>query len=335
MPHAAHLHLPDAASPATLRKRRRARITSGGVVRDLAGLRRFDKFIVWGLRRKWHTHRFIHQHFFETLKKLGLPALWVDDAPGNNDLIGRNDLIIAANVAAAHLDPRRDACYVLHNMDERFSAAIPPAKRIGLYVYSRAGAKRHGVEKWGEAVFFDPRSRVLLQPWGTDLLPEEFRPPLPGTVRRNRLSFWVGSIWNNAQNQGNSNEIAALSRALKQVGKRFARVRFIPNAWNIGLIRHSCLAPAIGGAWQAENDYLPCRMFKNISYGHLGMSNVAGFDAILGDAAIKRHDIPAMLDAALAMTDAQFSERIAAQQERIRDYTYDRNLVRIAQAMAA
>ncbi|MGA2129174.1 MAG: hypothetical protein ABSG76_23835 [Xanthobacteraceae bacterium] len=304
-------------------------------MRDLAILRRFDKFVIWGLRRRWHTHRFIHQHFYETLRKLELPAVWVDDAPGNNDMIGSNDLIIAADVAAAHLDPRRDACYVLHNMDARFSAAIPPEKRIGLYVYSRAAAQRHGAERWGAAVFFDPARRVLLQPWGTDLLAEEFRRPLPGAVRRKRLSFWIGSVWNNAENQGNLNEIAALSRALKQVGKTFVRVRFIPNAWNIGLVRRSCLAPAIGGAWQAANDYLPCRMFKNISYGHLGMSNIAGFDAILGDAAIAQHDIPAMLDTALTMTDAQFTERIAAQQERIRDYSYDRSLIRIAQAMAA
>ena len=33
------------------------------------------------------------------------------------------------------------------------------------------------------------------------------------------------------------------------------------------------MAPAIQGAWQCVNGYIPCRIFKNISYGQWGITN--------------------------------------------------------------
>jgi hypothetical protein len=303
------------------------------VQRNPAPLRQFDKFVVWGFRRRRHSHRFIHQHFYSTLKKLGVPVAWVEDAPENNAIITKSDLVIAANIAGDHLDPTRGAHYVLHNFDDEFLNAIPFERRIVLQVYTKGVASRPGLQKWGNSIFFDPASRTLYQPWGTDLLPEEFRSPLPGSVRSRRFSFFVGSIWNNEQNQGNLTEISVLTQALKQLGKRFVHVRHIPNSWNTGLVRRSCLAPAIGGGWQVENHYLPCRMFKNISYGHLGISNISGFDSILGDTAIAADGIPEMIDAALSMSDKDFTQRIADQQLIIREHCYDKNLMRIAEAM--
>jgi len=303
--------------------------------RNLAPLRQFNKFVIWGLRRKRHTHRYIHMHFFSTLKKLGLPVIWVEDTPEGNELITKDDFVISADIAGAHLDPARGAHYVLHNFPDSFAAAIPFKRRIMLQVYTKGVASIDGVQKWRDCVYLNPSSRTLYQPWGTDLLPEEFRSPLPGSVRHRRFSFFIGSVWNNEHNQGNLNEISALSRALKQLGKKFVNVRSIPNRLNIGLVRHSCLAPAIGSTWQAESHYLPCRMFKNISYGHLGLSNIPGFDDMLSDAAITEHQIPEMLDAALSMNDKDFTQRIAAQQDRIREYSYDKSLIRLAEAMAS
>ena len=33
------------------------------------------------------------------------------------------------------------------------------------------------------------------------------------------------------------------------------------------------MAPALQGSWQCKQGYIPCRIFKNISYGALGMTN--------------------------------------------------------------
>jgi hypothetical protein len=41
------------------------------------------------------------------------------------------------------------------------------------------------------------------------------------------------------------------------------------------------MAPAIHGTWQAQKGYIACRVFKNISYGHLGVTNCkAAYDLL-------------------------------------------------------
>ena len=42
---------------------------------------------------------------------------------------------------------------------------------------------------------------------------------------------------------------------------------------NMELIQQSILAPALQTKWQVDNHYIPCRIFKNISYGKMGITN--------------------------------------------------------------
>jgi hypothetical protein len=241
------------------------------------------------------------------------------------------------NAASSHLRAFDLGQYVLHNFepaDEKLER-LDPQRRLSLQIYSRDAEARPGLERWNNVTLFDQQSRVLYQPWGTNLLPEEFHAPLPGNIRRAPFSFWVGSIWNNALNQGNRHETAQLRAGLRKAGKHFVKVRFIPNCMNTALVRHSSIAPAIAGGWQAENGYLPCRMFKNISYGHLGLSNGRAFDKVLGDASMPQKTIGEITDATLSLDDNAFVDRIAAQQAGILDHTYDKKLLNFVRAFAA
>jgi hypothetical protein len=42
---------------------------------------------------------------------------------------------------------------------------------------------------------------------------------------------------------------------------------------NMKLIQESIIAPALQTEWQIEKNYIPCRIFKNISYGKMGITN--------------------------------------------------------------
>jgi aspartate aminotransferase-like enzyme len=62
---------------------------------------KFDRIVIWGLRKRWHTHRFIHKAFYENAKKLGYKVIWVEDEKTNANLIRVGDLIekpLAANI---------------------------------------------------------------------------------------------------------------------------------------------------------------------------------------------------------------------------------------------
>jgi hypothetical protein len=42
---------------------------------------------------------------------------------------------------------------------------------------------------------------------------------------------------------------------------------------SIEIIKDSFMAPSIVGTWQKEKGYIPCRIFKTVSYGQLGITN--------------------------------------------------------------
>ncbi|MFZ2038543.1 MAG: hypothetical protein WAV11_01220 [Minisyncoccia bacterium] len=295
-----------------------------------------NKIIIWGLRKKYHTHRHIHKAFYENANKLGYKVLWLEDEKENAKYIEPNDLIISAEVIGKmvpeklkledyNLPIRGDVYYCLHNYKNIFLDKLNPAKLVRLQVYSNK-VESVSDQKWGSATYFDSKTRTLYQPWGTDLLPSDFKKPV---FNRNHFVFWIGSIWNNAGNQGNLNAIDELKVVLKQNKLKFVNLRFIPDWLNIFLIRKSRIAPAIVGKYQEDIDYLPCRMFKNISYGQLGITNVRKFKDILGNSFIEGNSIKEITEKALSLSKDEYVSKVKAQQEIVRNYTYKNSIENI------
>ncbi len=301
---------------------------------------KFNKIVIWGLRKKWHTHRFIHKAFYENAKKLGYKVIWVEDEKKNQKYIETNDLILSADpvgkmVPEKHsfeeynIPVRDDIYYCLHNFKDIFVNKLPKDKLMFLQVYNNSCEKINNIEKWGPVTFFNKDTRTLYQPWGTDLLPYEFKKPV---FRKNKFVFWIGSVWNDAQNHGNINQINELKSILIKNKLKFIHLRFIPNWLNIFFTRISRIAPAISGQKQVEVDYLPCRMFKNISYGQLGITNIRKFKDILGENFIDGNNIEEIINNALLLDEKTYIEIIKKQQEIIKNYTYKQALENILKA---
>lgn len=301
------------------------------------------RLVIWGLKKKYHTHRHIHESFFKNAKKLGLGVIWVEDELQSQKYIRPGDLIIAAEVIGKmvpektkeddyFLPVRDDVFYCLHNYkQELFKHKLRDNQYINLQFYSNEFTLSDEAEYWGPVTIFDKKTRTLYQPWGTDLLAREFLPPV---FNRNKLVFWIGSIWNDSLNRGNIAAIAALRESLAKHGLRFIRLRFIPDFLNRFFIRRSRIAPAIAGAHQVKVDYLPCRMFKNISYGQLGITNVRKFRELLGDASLPGETIEELVSYALGLTEQEYREKVLAQQKAIARYTYKDALENIERALS-
>ena len=296
-----------------------------------------NKIVIWGLKKKYHTHRHIHKAFYENAKKLGYNTIWVEDKKKNQKYIESGDLIISAEVQGKmvpekfsfeeyNLPVRKDIFYCLHNYKDIFKNHLNTENYINLQVYSDIVLNINDIKKYDSFVYFDDKTRTLYQPWGTDLLPVEFKKPV---FNNNRFIFWIGSIWNDKNNHGNIHEINELRIALNKVGLKFINLRFIPGWLNIFLIRISKIAPAIAGKHQVDVNYLPCRMFKNISYGQLGITNVKKFKDILGDNFIEGHTIKELTENSLILSRDEYIAKVKAQQEIIKRYTYKDSLKRI------
>jgi hypothetical protein len=297
---------------------------------------KIKRIVIWGLRNRYHTHRHIHKAFYENAQKLGFNVMWVEDEKDNVDVVEAGDLVISAEVVGKMVPeklsledynlPIRDGVYYcLHNYKDIFKKKIPESNLLNLQVYKSDEAEKSD-QKLGPVTYFNTKTRTLYQPWGTDLLSEEFRKPV---FNKNKFVFWVGSIWNNVLNQGNLKEIGELKSVLKKNKLWFVRLRFIPDWLNVLLIRISRLAPATAGRYQVDVNYLPCRMFKNISYGQLGITNVKKFKDILGESFIDGETIAELIENALSLSREEYLNKVSAQQEIIKDYTYKNALENI------
>lgn len=300
------------------------------------------RLVIWGLKNVYHTHRHIHQAFYKNAKKLGYNVVWLEDDKKNQKYIQSGDVIIASEVLGKmipkknvfddyNLPVRTDVQYCLHNYSDVFKNRLQKNTYINLNVY--ANLVPVGNTPLDTARHFDTKTRTLYQPWGTDLLATEFKRP---TFNKNWFVFWIGSIWNNATNQGNMREITNLKTVLKNHSIRFMQLRFIPDFLNTFFIRRSRIAPAIAGQYQVDIDYLPCRVFKNISYGHLGITNVKKFVDILGPEYVITEDKPLELVVhnVLQLSKEEYIREVAKQQETIKHYTYKKSIETILQCLS-
>lgn len=294
--------------------------------------KRFNKIVIWGMRNRWHTHRFIFQAYYKNLKKCRIPVIWVDDKEKYQKLVEKDDLIFSASgmhgkmipekmgMKDYHLPIRNDVYYCLHAESDYVIKKIDFNRSIKLKFYTDEAEQ---YTKLYEAVHFDDITKTLYQPWGTDLLPEEFDKPI---FQKNNFVFWIGSIWKGKNRQGNVNRIEDLRNILRSKHLHFIPLRFIPNSINRFLIRRSRLAPAIGGDLQVEMNYLPCRMFKNISYGQLGFSNVRKFNDIFKNYTVYDKNTEKMIDEVLALNKDEYINVVKKQQEVCKNYTIAHHL---------
>src|ERR1035437_3869402 len=242
--------------------------------------KKINRIIIWGLKYKYHTQRHIYKAYYDNAKKLGYNVLWLEDEKRSQKYILPGDLIMSQGQVGKmspekfvfedfHMPVRDDVFYCLHNIKDVFKSKLKRENYINLDIHDTSKiAKVENIEKWGPVRYFDKKTRTLYQPWGTNLLAEEFKKPV---FNDNSIVFWIGNVWNDKNNNGNLLEVAELKKVLKENKLNFIKIKVVPDFLHIILVRLSRIAPAIAGKWQVETNYLPCRMFKNISYGQLGI----------------------------------------------------------------
>jgi hypothetical protein len=152
---------------------------------------------------------------------------------------------------------------------------------------------------------------ALYLSWATDLLPEEFNYE-DINIEREKTVYWFGTI-------GLSNKIE-INKFLN--GLRKHDIKYYHNdPWTNPIdynsvktyVQKSILAPDIRGSANREYingkintganhkfiGYIPCRIFKNISYGQLGITNSKAVNELFGGNVIYSDNEEEMVDIAL------------------------------------
>ena len=110
-------------------------------------------------------------------------------------------------------------------------------------------------------------------PCATNLLPQEIHNIDVSAMKAARMTdrtFWVGSVCGGEM--GNTQELQEFAIGASKKNVQFGVLR-VPEEQAKKVLLASHTAPAIQGKWQVEKGYIPCRVFKNISYGRLPTTN--------------------------------------------------------------
>ena len=93
-------------------------------------------------------------------------------------------------------------------------------------------------------------------------------------------------------------------------------------------MQRSALAAAITGTWQAEMEYAPCRLFKNVGSGALPISNDPVVLRIFGDVGLHNGDFAGLIESGRSLSFAERRERTMHAQQTLALYTYEESLRR-------
>jgi hypothetical protein len=241
-----------------------------------ASLFSFDKVVIWGHKLHSHTHSYIHHAFYRAFKHLGYEVYHFDHSDHLEGFDFSNTLFLTEGQVDQYIPLREDCFYILHNCDSKKYDHLKSLKKcIRLQVYTdQINGKGVTAIEVAPCIFENISRRTLYMPWATDLLPHEIdpskKPPLINPAQNNTI-YWIGTIGEG--HFGNQSELNPFIQESQKAGIHFVHRQSLHPEEAEHLVKRSYIAPTIVGAWQKEVGYIPCRIFKNCSYGLMGVTN--------------------------------------------------------------
>ena len=245
------------------------------------------KILIIGHELHSHTHSYIFNAINRALIFLNYNVEWIYNINDINKIIDLNihyDIIITELYYNKNIPIIQDCIYIfqepfleLFNNDSYITYDFMnsyfkdiPKKNIILW--------RPYINQYSNDFFKIYKKNdysIIVMPWATDLLPNEIDENI-----KNLESFEIKDISNFIGMPLQHNE--DLKNALQKYNIKYAVYggTFDKNSEknksiedNMKLIQESIIAPALQSDWQIEKKYIPCRIFKNISYGKMGITN--------------------------------------------------------------
>lgn len=257
---------------------------------------KIKKVVIWGHKLHSHTHSYIHNGFYVAFKHLGYDTYWFDDNDDVSDFDFENTFFITEHQVDNHIPKRSDCLYLVHFIDHpgdvmgRYDC-LPPKNVIELQVAYRDMYWQHSKRVKDlkpikllddpdshEYYFKNTKHYIYYTIWATDLLPHEIDHNIKDirkilSKREPNMLYFVGSF-----TPDHACIIPYLNKHKIGFGKAGATFNIHSNLNmsiqdNMDIVQRSTISPAFQYGIQLKEQYIPCRIFKNISYGRMGITN--------------------------------------------------------------
>ena len=252
------------------------------------------QLVIWGYKLHSHTHSYIHNAFKRAFEYYGYPVLWLDETDDISRIDFSRSLFLTEHLVNKKIPCRLDCLYLTHYVDVGDFPGVPKSHIIVLKMSQRDFTEEDKdlgkgiryeelcvVRGYGEPMEYHAQVdgyHCWYTYWATDIFPEQINENIrqleTGVLgaKRTREVHFVGhmeEVWVFFSMICRSKGIA-----FHHHGASFSRdsPRNRSVEENMELIQKSWIAPAFQSNHQIRHRYIPCRIFKNISYGKMGMS---------------------------------------------------------------
>lgn len=232
-----------------------------------------NKIIIFGYSDLTkYTHSWIHNGFYKAFKYLNYKVYWFDEKKEDFDY--NNSLFIVECGYQNKIPINNTSYYVLHNCDELKKKV---KNYIIIQVFTKDVYKRDILKVPNtKNMYYSLLNKTIYIHWMTDLLPSEIDENIE-YVKKNfkkqrKVACMVGSILMDKK-FGNINQIIKYLIECKKNNINYELYEHIYAEKHRELIRETLYTFTIVSKWQKEKEYIPCRIFKNISYGGFGITN--------------------------------------------------------------
>jgi len=301
--------------------------------------------VIHGLYEHLHTHKYIHDAIYKALTfvckdMLDIKILRCDDTIESLQLYEKkeNYLVFSSPQQHSHtyLPIKDNIHYVLHynyifqNKEanqlffDKYGTALKNKKALLWLEFRRiVKGEQYRFLDNTNIQYYDIDNHAVHMPWGTNLLPDEINKNIekisvaPQYKKSSGMVF-IGSIWFR-----NENEMKILEKSCTDSNISCKFLRIEDEEEHSRMIRESLIAPSIQGALHCISEdsfYIPCRIFKNISFGSLPITNNIGVYNLFKDYLI-------MYDTNI---DTLIKKSVKFQEDNYDDYaTYKKELIRV------
>lgn len=242
------------------------------------------KVIIWGYKSNYHTHSYIHSSYYKAFQHLGYQTYWFDGSEDLNNFDFSDCIFFTEDQVQENIPLIKSSKYILHHTNnQKYIDNDLDFINLGNYLSDCDLGKSpyfqdNRVEKISDFCFFDKLNKIVYQPWATDLLPHEIQRIEPLTQQQEIPEVhYVGTAHDNFM------KISVFSNLCKLNNKTFELRSGMTDEENLSYIRSSSLSVDLRSDYHISCGYLPCRVFKNISYGRITGTNSKNVKEKLGD----------------------------------------------------
>lgn len=232
------------------------------------------KIVIWGCSPHTHTHSYIHYGFAKAFSFLDYDVTWYEDSEEHKNQHLSDSIVITSYGHCNYMPIDSTSKYFIHNIEDEFNCQnkINHDNICNLLVYHDKYNWSDDVKNIDDYSWYHPETKTAVIMWGTDLLPHEIdeQDQVLFDPLRNGINY-VGSL--------SRDYISEMTSVCNSYGKNFINyggysgVRnkknngFMDNDQNIDLMKNSYLNFDLRPKQHIDNGYIPCRIFKAMSYG--------------------------------------------------------------------